>query len=216
WIYLSIRDNGMGIGQEQLAHVFDPFFSTKQIGEGTGLGLAMCYGAIQSHQGVIEVESELGKGCTFHIYLPLAQVPALALPKHRVGSSLQGKGETILLVDDDDSLRDAHQDVLHILGYKVIEARNGLEAVQTYTEQGEGIDLVIMDIVMPEMDGLTAAQHMLTMDKDINIFFATGYENDHSAERVLGAELSDVDKIKRLDKPFTVEKLSKMIRQALD
>jgi len=215
WIYLSVSDNGSGIDADKVEHVFEPFFSTKKVGEGTGLGLAMCYGAIQSHGGVVEVDSEIGKGTSFHIYLPLGEVKSIAAPVNSVGSSLVGEGETILLVDDDASLRDAHHDVLETLGYKVIEACNGLEAIKIYAEQGEHIDLVIMDIMMPEMGGMKAAQHILTMNDAVNIFFATGYDKENSTERLNLEDQAQLDAIKRLKKPFTVEVLSKLIRQEL-
>ncbi|MDX8383689.1 MAG: ATP-binding protein, partial [Ghiorsea sp.] len=215
WIYLSVRDNGSGIAKDKLEHIFEPFFSTKKEGEGTGLGLAMCYGAIQSHGGVIEVDSEVEVGTSFHIYLPLGEATAAPANTGSVGSSLSGHGEKILLVDDDDSLRDAHSDVLESLGYAVIEACNGLEAIKLYAEQGEAIDLVIMDIMMPEMGGMKAAQHILIMNPDVNIFFATGYDKDSSTERFDSRELTQLDAIKRLSKPFTIEVLSKMIRAEL-
>lgn len=214
WAYVAVKDNGQGINTEDLSNIFDPFFTTKETGEGTGLGLAMCYGAIESHGGMIEVESQPHQGTTFHIYLPLVQQKQQQDTQQSVSEDLQGKGETILLVDDDESLCRAQQSVLENLSYKVLVAANGYEAIKIYAEAH--VDMVIMDIMMPEMGGIKAAQHILTMDDSAKIIFASGYDKDSSTERFLRADFDQVERIKRLDKPFTIQQLCQNIRQALD
>jgi len=211
WLYFSIEDNGIGILPENLSHVFEPFFTTKPSGKGTGLGLAMCFGSIQSHAGVIEIDSELGKGSICHIYLPLSISDPVVSNKNTLQRK-EVKGETILLVDDEEVLRVTQCNVLEKLGYQVIEARNGLEAIKAYADQGEDIDLVIMDIMMPEMNGIQAAQHILTMDKKAKLFFSTGYyDHESSVNNLFKKEVVDLAHIKRLNKPFTIEQLCNMI-----
>jgi len=126
---LSISDNGVGIDEAKLKKIFEPFFTTKEVGQGTGLGLAMCYGAIQSHYGIIDVQSCMGKGTTFSIYLPLQKSPGSHTHQDNKKELQQGCGETILIVDDDKHLRIANSQVLQSLGYKTLMASNGIEAI---------------------------------------------------------------------------------------
>jgi signal transduction histidine kinase/ActR/RegA family two-component response regulator len=214
WVYIAVSDNGLGIQDHDLEHIFDPFFSTKDTGEGTGLGLAMCYGAVQSAGGVIEVESTPHQGATFYVYIPLfaKHKKQQSIQKH-VDKDLQGKGETILLVDDDAALCKAQQSALESLGYKVELASNGFEAIKCYA--ASHIDVVAMDIMMPEMGGIKAAQHILAMDDKAKIFFASGYDKDSSTERFLSHDF-DMDHIHRLHKPFTIQQLCQAIRRELE
>lgn len=122
YMRLSITDNGSGMEASKLKQIFEPFFTTKEVGKGTGLGLAMCYGAIQSHHGFIDVQSSLGKGTRFSIYIPLQQKQALQAKQEENTSPQQGQGELILIVDDDDDLRQSNVDVLEVLGYKTLQA----------------------------------------------------------------------------------------------
>ena len=215
WLYLCFCDNGEGISQQNLVHIFEPFFTTKEQGKGTGLGLAMCYGAIKSHGGMIEVESTPKQGTSFHIYLPL-ELSAQEKQKQEVHfQGLTGNGETILLVDDDKALRLAHQSALENLNYKVILAEDGLEAIKIYAQKKEQIDLVMMDSMMPNMDGVKAAQHILMMDKDAKIFFATAYEKSSTTGRRFIQDAKELDSIRRLQKPFTIEQLCQVIREEL-
>ncbi len=214
WAYISIQDNGSGIGKKHLPHVFDPFFTTKKTGQGSGLGLAMSYGAIQSHGGVIEVDSLPHQGTTFHIYLPLVNKKQPQYLHTEVDTSLQSQGETVLLVDDDETLQQAQQSVLQSLGYEVKLASNGFEAIKAYAE-GD-IDIVIMDIMMPEMGGIKAAQHITSMNHHAKIIFVSAYDKDSSTERFLSTDFEGVDRIKRLTKPFTIQQLCQAIRSELD
>ncbi|WP_051938044.1 hybrid sensor histidine kinase/response regulator [Ghiorsea bivora] len=216
WLYLCFCDNGEGISQQNLVHIFEPFFTTKEQGKGTGLGLAMCYGAIKSHGGMIEVESAPKHGTSFHIYLPL-ELSAQERQKQDVHfQGLVGNGETILIVDDDKALRLAHQSALENLNYKVLLAEDGLEAIKIYAQKKAQIDLVMMDSVMPNMDGVKAAQHILMMDKQAKIFFATAYEKNSTTERRLTQDAKELDSIRRLQKPFTIEQLCQVIREELE
>ncbi len=214
WLYLGVFDNGVGIAADNLAHIFEPFFTTKPQGKGTGLGLAMCYGAIQSHGGLIEAEST-GQGASFHIYLPL-DIEVSQITHQEQLQAWAGNGETILIVDDDKALRTAHHSALTKLNYKVLLAADGKEAIKMYAEHKDSIDIVMMDSMMPNMDGMQAAHHILMMDKHAKIFFATAYEKDSTTGRWLARGSKALESIRRLQKPFTVEQLCKFIRQELD
>ncbi len=214
WLYIGLSDNGEGIEANDLQHIFDPFFTTKETGEGTGLGLAMCDGAIQSHGGIIEVDSTPKQGTTFHIYLPMFhQDEKRSSIQESVDEGLRGKGETVLLVDDDAVLCQAQKGALESLGYKVELASNGFEAIKRYAESD--IDVVAMDIMMPEMGGIKAAQHILTMDDNAKVFFASGYDKDSSTERFLSHDFEHMEHIHRLNKPFTIQQLCAAIRREL-
>ncbi|MDX8382055.1 MAG: ATP-binding protein [Ghiorsea sp.] len=215
WAFLSVSDNGDGIGAQYLDQIFEPFFTTKETGEGTGLGLAMCYGAVQSHQGIIEVESQVGKGTTFYVYLPLSKKQSNPNEEiqRNIDDALQGKGELILLVDDDAALCQAQKNVLDNLGYKVELAKNGFEAIKRYAEVN--VDVVIMDIMMPEMGGIKAAQHIVAMDDKAKIIFSSGYKKDSSTERFLSMHFETVESIRRLEKPFTIQQLCTAIQREL-
>ncbi len=150
--HLKVEDNGMGVSKEDLGHVFEPFFTTKAVGEGTGLGLSMVYGSIQTHGGVIEVESTEGEGTAFHVYLPLTQSDGVVV--ERVEEiAIEGKGETILLIDDEMSVRETTGEVLRELGYKVLLAADGEDGLEKFKANSGGIDAIISDAVMPRMGG---------------------------------------------------------------
>jgi len=208
---LSISDNGSGIDEEKLKQIFEPFFTTKEVGQGTGLGLAMCYGAIQSHQGIIDVQSCVGKGTTFSIYLPLQKAPNLHTHQNHKKELQQSCGETILIVDDDEHLRMANSQVLQSLGYKTLMASNGSEAVKVFKEHQADIQLIFMDVMMPVMGGVEAAQHIHQMQEDTPILFTTG----HDKERTLDGRHPLQAGQHVLNKPFTIEELIAAIQHHL-
>jgi len=207
---LSIKDNGYGISQENLNKIFEPFFTTKEVGKGTGLGLAMVYGAVQSHEGILMVESEIGVGTTFNIYLPLQE--SLEIQNQEKNTvAVRGQGETILLVDDEEGIRDTTDEVLSNLGYKVLKAKNGEEALNTFKSHQKNIDLVITDIVMPNMGGFDLATSLQQLGTNVPIIFATGYDQmdviNHDNEMYSGVIMN---------KPFTFEELSQSIRAMIN
>lgn len=208
--HLTVSDNGHGISPAIMQNIFEPFFTTKGVGKGTGLGLSMVFGSIQSHEGVIDVESSAGRGTTFHIYLPLIPSPDEANKESSSSSIPFGKGETILLVDDDEMLIEANSEVIESLGYKVITARNGMEAIQMYKTHPDKIDLIIMDMVMPSLGGKNAAEKIKGINPQAKIIFATGYDLEGSLE----FEIPKADE-SILQKPFSVEVLSQTIRHEL-
>lgn len=205
---LSIQDNGHGIATEDLPHIFDPFFTTKEVGEGTGLGLSMILGMVQNHQGVIEVESTQGKGTTFHIYLPIVEhLPSTVQHNNQIEHQ-HAQGETILLIDDDDEVRKTTAEVLESMGYQVIQACDGLQGLQ-YFEQNTHISAVIVDLIMPNMGGITFAEKIRQSYKDISIIFLTGYEKPDILHNIT------IQNTCILNKPIDFDVLHQTIQQAL-
>ncbi len=207
--HLSVSDNGGGIEQANQNKVFEPFFTTKEMGKGTGLGLAMTYGAIRSHDGMIELQSEFGKGTTFHIYLPLCELGAKELDSHQE-AVLKGSEETILLVDDEEELLSVAAAVLHSLNYRVIKAADGVKAIEVFQQHCDDIDLVILDVVMPNMGGMEAAQKIQQINPQIKIIFTSGYDRDNVLK-----QSSDSASIPILPKPFSPQSLSQIVHQQL-
>ncbi|MBU0704962.1 MAG: PAS domain S-box protein [Chloroflexi bacterium] len=209
WVCLAVSDTRTGMAEEVRSRIFEPFFTTKPVGEGTGLGLAQVYGIVRQHGGYIGVETEVGKGTTFHIYLPasaageeIAEEQGTALP--------QGQGETILLVEDKKKLRKAGQEILESLGYRVLTGANGREALETYRSAGE-VDLVIADLVMPEMGGKELMRALREMQPTLKGLAITGY--------IVEEEVQELKKVGFLDtvyKPFKMDTLARMVRRALD
>jgi len=205
---LIIRDNGSGISSDLISKIFEPFFTTKGIGEGTGLGLAMVYGAIQSHGGMIEAKSVVGEGTSFYIYLPLKEdAEDLEIDESVI---TQGHGETILLVDDEESMRNTTVEVLESLGYKVLSARDGEEALQIFIAHQNIISLVITDIVMPKVGGVDLAKSIRKFANNTPIIFATGYDKGQAIAAEDQVDLSVI-----ISKPFSFEILSQLIRRML-
>ena len=212
YICLEVSDNGCGIPRDTLEHVFEPFFTTKRAGQGTGLGLAMVYGSIQHHSGIMEVDSEVDKGSRFRIYL------ACSVDGHPESGEeitfsdiVPGKGETILVVDDEDMVRDVARDMLKSLDYRVLEASDGVSAVDVFMMNRERIALVLLDVVMPRMGGVQAARKIREVNPDMPIIFATGYDQDS----VL-AEVADWSHSTVIGKPYRAKQISKKIHKLLD
>jgi len=207
YAHLSVSDNGCGIPKQQIEHLFEPFFTTKEVGKGTGLGLAMVFGAIKTHHGAVEVDSVEGKGSTFHIYLPVAEAAGVAKTESDEADIFEGHGETILLADDEQHVLDAGKEVLELLGYRVVTASNGAQAVTCFEANADTIDLCLFDVVMPVMGGDKAANKIREMNPTMKIIFATGY--DKITQNHLAGETV-------LSKPFSVVDLSQVIRQQMD
>ena len=207
--HIRISDNGVGIQPEDLEHIFEPFFTTKEQGKGTGLGLAMVYGALQTHGGTIVVDSPAGQGTHFDLYLPLFKQATNDRAGEGLDDAAQGHGELILLADDDADVLSMSREVLERLGYRVVTAYDGLMAVDVYQERREEIALLIMDMVMPKLDGPGAYHIIREIDPAVKVLFATGYD--------MGA-LSQIPEIGRdrvITKPFAVDDLSQRIQRLL-
>ncbi len=200
---ISVHDNGRGIPGKQLDKIFEPFFTTKEVGKGTGLGLAMLYGAIQTHGGVVEVESNVDIGSLFRVYLPLNRdAPEVATETNETGS--MGRGETILLVDDEDDVRSTTSEVLNMMGYHVVEASDGEEALDIFKTKQEHIDLIISDIIMPKMGGTALLKAVLQRDEKIPFILVSGYDKDNVIDKKSDFPV--------LNKPFDFDELSRLIQ----
>jgi CheY-like chemotaxis protein len=212
YVMLAITDSGAGMSEEVKARLFEPFFTTKVVGQGTGLGLSACYGIIKQSGGHISVYSELGHGTSFKIYLPqMAQQPKA--PVERAASPVLPRGtETILLVEDDNALREMAGTLLTRLGYKVWAAANGVEALDLKQHRNVGhVDLLFTDVVMPHMSGKELAEQVQSLYPHTRILFTTAYtENAAIHQGVLDQGVS------LLPKPYTPSALARKVREVLD
>lgn len=212
FVCLKVSDTGCGMTSEVLAHIFEPFFTTKKIGAGTGLGLATVHGIVAQHQGWIEVVSQIDFGTTFKIFLPRVSHSVQAAPVAKVEPKMVADTETILLVEDEDSVRTLARKILSLRGYRVLEANSGLAALSVWKEHAQEIDLLLTDIVMPE--GVTGRDlaHRLRLERPrLNVIFTSGYDPDKSGlEAELGREVNF------LPKPYSPQKLLSAVRQNLD
>ncbi len=209
WIRLSVTDTGTGMSDQVYAHLFEPFFTTKEVGKGTGLGLAQVYGIVRLHQGFIDVATRLGDGTTFDIYLPTADGDPDA-PADETFSAPLGNGETLLLVEDNEKLREGAQQLLEALGYRVITAADGREALERFTAADPPVDLLITDIVMPEMGGKVLLHELRRRAPDLQALGITGYPLQDSADNLKEAGFVEV-----FVKPFQIEQVAHAIRRAL-
>jgi len=220
-VYASIiiRDNGCGISADHLSHVFEPFFTTKELGQGTGLGLAMVYGAMTNLSAYIDVESTLDEGTTFYLYFPIIKekkVLKTGSTEHEqdIGALQQMEHEqskiTILLADDEESLRETTAEVLIELGYKVVEAKDGLEAVDMFKAHKDEIAIAILDVVMPHFGGVELATQLRDMSSHLPVIFVTGYDK----EQVLSGKPFPNSEI--LTKPTDFEMLDETISKLLN
>ncbi len=206
---LSVGDNGVGIQNEDIDKIFEPFFSTKEAGKGTGLGLSMVYGAIESHNGVIEVDSEVGKGTVFTIYLPII----VGLKGEQVSPErtiVKGNDQLILIADDNEPLREVIEATLINLKFRVISAVDGEDAFNLYEKHKNEICLVILDVIMPKINGVDAAVKIRQLDSTMPIIFATGYDKKGAISAQQQVKNSVI-----LNKPFSAKELSKTINQLL-
>jgi CheY-like chemotaxis protein len=199
------------MARETLERIFEPFYTTKEMGSGIGLGLAIVYGIVQSHHGLILCESNLDKGTTFRIYLPaLERKAAAAATKDRECGDYRGI-ETILIVDDEADILDIGQNTLEQCGYKVFTVRSGEEAVALYARQGDQIGLVILDLGMPGMGGEKCLQELLRMNPAVKVLIASGYAATQTVHNMLDAGAAGF-----MAKPYRLEDMLKKVREVLD
>lgn len=206
---IILTDTGCGMSADVKQRIFEPFFTTKEIGKGTGLGLAMVYGVVTEHEGAVHVYSELGKGTTFRIYLPL-EGAMYACPEVPTEGP-RGGTETILVAEDEPLVRDTAVRILQQAGYVTLEAENGEEAVRLFEENEETVSLAVLDLVMPIMNGRDAYARMKQVKPSIEAVFCTGY--DPLAGQVAAGACEETEVI---EKPFHPEALLHAVREALD
>jgi PAS domain S-box-containing protein len=211
YVMLAISDNGSGMSDETKQHLFEPFFTTKKIGQGTGLGLATVYGIVKQSGGSIEVYSEERVGTTFKIYLPrVAEAPNVTTVSDTSPEMPKGR-ETILLVEDEDLVRNLSNEILKTCGYTVIEARNGLEALEICEQIDCQFDLLMTDVIMPNMGGRELSEKLSKSLPNLRILFTSGYTDDTVVRHVVIETNTNF-----IQKPFTPESLANKIRQILD
>ncbi len=208
YVCISITDSGCGIKASDLDKIFDPFFTTKSVGKGTGLGLSVVYGIMQSHKGFVEVESELNEGTTFYLYFPPAREKSLLeLPSD--DKNLPKGSETILIVDDEKMIRESVKDILESLGYEVLQAPSGMDAIRIVEKNKIKIQVAIIDMSMPKMGGIETIRKIREFDKNIKILLSSGHLEK---EKLIPNDL-DLEGV--LPKPYRMSELALKIRQIL-
>jgi len=211
YVMLRVTDTGHGMDAGIMAHIFEPFFTTKPRGKGTGLGLATVYGIVKQSGGSIQVESEVGRGSDFRIYLPVAEDRTRRLPSPVTGEKVAGGTETILIVEDEPDLRELTRIFLEGYGYTVLEASSAEEALQVAEKFSEPINLLLTDVIMPGMSGRQLAEKVLGQRPQTKIVYMTGYTDDMVVQhKVLEPG------VKLLQKPFGKVALAQKVRSTLD
>jgi len=207
---IAVTDTGSGMDKETLAHLFEPFFTTKPPGKGTGLGLSTVYGIVKQSGGYISAYSEINKGATFKVYLPLVSGASQVEEANKTGKILYKSSETILLAEDEETVRNLATRILSDQGYKILEAAEPLQAIQIMQNHKEKIDLIITDIIMPGMTGLGLVQRIQVTHPDVKVLYISGYTDTTMLHQ--GVLESDTA---FLQKPFTPQALLKKVREVL-
>lgn len=210
-IEVRVGDDGSGIPREIRDKIFDPFFTTKERGRGTGLGLSVVYSIVRNHHGVLLVDSEEGKGSTFRIILPTVQSHTDATEPSESKATPRGKNEVVLVVDDEETMLELARDLLEEAGYQVLTASSGHEALEIFRQRRSEIDLVILDLLMPGMDGAQTYSNLKTITPALKVFFCTGYMPDE-----LTSSLLKHHQVQSIQKPFQPDAFIDLVRETLD
>lgn len=208
YVKVSVKDTGSGMDEGILKHIFEPFFTTREKGRGTGLGLASAYGIVRNHGGIMEAQSKAGTGSTLNIHLPASEKSV-----HReaqCSSNLVRGSETILLVDDEAAILDVSKEMLEMLGYQVLTAATGMEAVEIYRKLGSKVDLVILDMIMPGMGGARTFDSLKSLNPEVRVLLSSGYSIDGEARDILARGCKGF-----IQKPYSAEAFSERIREIL-
>ncbi len=209
YVMIKVKDSGTGMDQKTITRIFQPFFTTKEMSLGSGLGLASVYGIVKGHGGYIDVESEKGHGSIFSIYIPASEAPIQKDPI--VSERIVEGDETILLVDDEEMIIDVGGQLLEKLGYTILEAGGGIEAIQIYQENKDNIDMIILDMIMPDMGGSEVYDKLKTIDSGVKVLLSSGYSVDGQATEILKRGCNGF-----IQKPFNLKSLSNKIREILN
>jgi CheY-like chemotaxis protein len=210
YVSLTVTDTGTGMSAETKRRLFEPFFTTKPAGEGTGLGLSMVYGIVKQHGGEVSFYSEPGLGSTFKIYWPAADQPGEPAPAPEGPRTSYHGNETILLVEDDEKVREVIRRMLLLQGYKVLETRQSSDAVGLAGKHQDPIDLLLTDVVMPQISGQTLAEQIVALRPGIRVVFMSGYPGGVTSEHGIFDPNAFF-----LQKPFEMDALGQILRQAL-
>ncbi|MBD1889924.1 response regulator [Coleofasciculus sp. FACHB-SPT9] len=210
YVVITVSDTGMGISREIIDRIFEPFFTTKEIGQGTGLGLSTVMGIVKSHGGFVQVLSEVGQGTQFYIYLPVTQATITDDMKNVHHELPRGQGELILVVDDEYSIRELTKISLETYNYKVLTANDGVEALVLYAEHKQDINAVLVDMMMPAMDGITTIRALQKINPQVKIIAVSGLTSNYQITEIAGNNVKTF-----LPKPYTSEELLKNIQVVL-
>jgi len=212
YVNISVTDTGMGMDEATQQRIFDPFFSTKEMGRGTGLGLASVYGIIKNHGGIINIHSEKGEGTTFNVYLPASEAESIEQRAEGKKKDIIERGSEILLfVDDEEMIIDVGRQMLEQLGYEVLIAGSGKEAIDIYKENRGKIDMVILDMIMPEMGGGQTYDGIKEINPDVKVLLSSGYSVNGQAREILDRGCRGF-----IQKPYRMNELSQKLREILD
>jgi hypothetical protein len=206
---ISVTDTGIGIDEKTKEKIFDPFFTTKEVGKGTGLGLSMIYGIVKQHEGYIDVKSEVGKGTTFNIYLPLID-STFEKQKAKALRPIKRGTETILVADDDPAVGSLVKKILEEFGYKVLEARDGEKAIEQFLKHKNDIHLLLLDVIMPKKNGKEVYDAIREIKPEIKAVFISGYSAEIIDEQAI------LEGLNFIGKPVSPEELLFKIREVLD
>jgi CheY-like chemotaxis protein len=209
YVKISVGDSGVGMDKATLERIFEPFFTTKEVSRGTGLGLASAYGIIKNHSGMIDVTSQKGDGTTFTIYLPKSKKDFLE-ERPAVEKTIEGR-ETILLVDDEEMITEIGGKMLKKLGYRVVLAESGRKAMKIFEKLHSRIDLVILDMIMPDMGGSETFDQLKAISPDIKVLLSSGYSIDGLASQIMKRGCNGF-----IQKPFNLKHFSQKVREILD
>ena len=210
YIKFQITDTGQGIDEEKLRYIFDPFYTTKKPGEGTGLGLSMVYGILKGSDGHIEVDSQVGIGTTFTIYFP-ATSKASKKEVSEFQQSYIGRGHSILVIDDEEIIAEMAKDMMQSLGFKVFTAINGSKGLELYKNNIENIDVILLDLLMPEMDGTTCFKYLKMINPDVKVIISSGM-----GEQSKKIELENMGISGYLEKPYSLKSISQILEKVLN
>ncbi len=208
YVAIAVSDSGVGIPAENLDVIFDPFFTTKDVGQGTGLGLSTVAGIVKSHGGFVEVSSQVGQGTQFRVFLPAVDVAEAVVEEN--DQLPEGNGELIFVVDDEVAICQTNKTILESYGYRVLTAHNGLEAIKLYTKHHSEISLVLMDMMMPSMDGATTIYSLLQMNLQIKIVIVSGLANRNQVPKMIASHVKAF-----LPKPYTSEELLQTLHSVI-
>jgi two-component system cell cycle sensor histidine kinase/response regulator CckA len=210
FVELCVRDTGCGMPPEIRERIFEPFFTTKKPPQGRGMGLAVVFGIVKGHKGWIAVESEVGVGTAVHVYLPAARVPASPAAPPAAPPPLAAQGQRILVVDDEPLVRDLAANILERTGYGVVLAEDGEEALNVYRREADKIDLVLLDYIMPRMNGAQVLKELRQLDPNVRVLLSSGYHTDHEVDQLLASGAQAF-----VAKPYRAQELVQSVQKAL-